>query len=321
MTKRHNKLWTVDCGLWTIKNDRGLILLAALLMLVTLIGITLICSFPLAKEADDEIRYKITLQRIKEIKRAFFGRIAEKEGGEDINAFNTSCGGFFSDFGMPSDGIKGHPDPFGAGNFINVLIKKKEVTDPEGLGWEKWHYDPDKKFWAGYRGPYLVPPPGEDDFVDGWGNPFKVILSGCGHWMHIKSFGEDGKTGGVGYADDIVEKIINIAHDEKIMVEVANESGRVLALNVGIIYPLFGRVEERYSKEPKVIENGETAEFKIQLFLDGLTGDATAPACGISKILIRNEITGRIQTKTVCFPNAGSGPIPQERRIEIEYEG
>ena len=305
----------------TIKNDCGLILLAALLMLITLISTILVCAFPLVKEADDETRHKITLQRIQEIKRAFFGRIAEKGGGEDINAFNTSCGGFLSDFGMPSDGIRGFPDPFGTGNFFDVILKAEKITDSQGLGWKKWHYDSEKKFWAGYRGPYLVPPPGENDFVDGWGNPFHITISACGHWMSIKSFGKDGKEGGEGYAADIVEKINNVAHDEKIMIEVTNRSGSAVVLNAGIIYPLFGEVEERYSREPKEIGNGETAEFKFQFFLDGLTGDATAPACGISKIAIRNEITGKIRTKTVCFPNAGSGSVPQERRIEIEYEG
>ena len=307
-------------GLWTLKNDSGLIILAVLLMLITLMGIILTCAFPLAKEADDEVRRKITIQRIKEIKRAFFGRIAEKEGGENINAFNSACGGFFSDFGMPSDGIPGPADPFGTGNFMDVLLRGKEVTDPEGIGWEKWHYDVDKKFWAGYRGPYLVPPPGEDDFVDGWGNPFKVVISACGHWMHIKSFGEDGKVGGAGYAADIVDKIYNLAHDELLTIEITNKSGRLAILSAGIIYPIFGEVKERYSG-PKSIGNGGTGEFKFQFFLDTLTGEATAPACGMRKIVIRDETTGKIQTKAVCFPNAGTGPIPRETRIKIEYEG
>ena len=164
-------------------NHRGVVLIAVLFMLITIIGTILICAFPLVKEADDEIRHRITMQRIKEIKRAMLGRIAEKEGGENINVFGSACGGFLSDFGMASDGRSGFPDPFGTRNFLDVLLRGKEITDPQGIGWEKWHYDPDKKYWAGYRGErYLVPNSydsyGNPQFVDGWGNPFKVILSG-----------------------------------------------------------------------------------------------------------------------------------------------
>lgn len=303
-----------------MRHESGVVLIAVLFMLIALVGTILVCAFPLAKEADDEIRHKITIQRIKEIKRAFFGRIAEKEGGENISASGSACGGFFSDFGMPSDGRSGFPDPFNTGNFFDVLLRGKELTDPQGIGWGKWHYDPDKKYWAGYRGPYLVPSPGEDDFVDGWGNPFKVVLSACGHWMHIKSFGSDGKGGGEGNAADIVDKIHGVAHDEKIIIEITNKSGSMVIINAGIIYPLFGEVKERWSSDPKSIGNGGTGEFRFQFFLDSLTSDATAPSCGTRKIVIRNETTGRIQTKTVCFPSAGSGPIPRETRIKIEYE-
>jgi hypothetical protein len=108
-----------------MKPESGAVLIAVLFMLISLIGTILVCAFPLAKEADDEIRHRITMQR----------------------------------------------------------IKGKEITDPQGIGWKKWHYDPDKKYWAGYRGErYLAPnsfdSDGNPQFVDGWGNPFKVILSG-----------------------------------------------------------------------------------------------------------------------------------------------
>ena len=307
-----------------LSNNRGIILLAALLMLVALIGITLICAFPLVKEVDDEIRRKITIQKIKEIKRAFFGRIAEKEGGEDINSSNSACGGFLSDFGMPSDGITGRADPFGTANFLDVLLRGNEVIDPEGIGWKKWHYDPDKKFWAGYRGEYYLVPNsfdrnGNPQFVDGWGNAFEVVLSSCGHWMRIKSLGEDGKEGGEDYATDIVEKIYNVAHDEKILIDITNKSGRSVILDAGIVYPLFGGLKEKYSGEPKEIGSGGTGQFQFQFSLDD-RDDATGPATGTCKIVLQNQTNGAIQTKTVCFPNTGTGPVPRETRIEVEYD-
>lgn len=289
-------------------------------MLISLIGTILVCAFPLVKEADDEIRHKITIQRIREIKRAMLGRIAEKEGGEDINVFGSACGGFLSDFGMPSDGRSGFPDPFGTLNFLDVLLRGKELTDPQGIGWKRWHYDPDKKYWAGYRGErYLVPnsfdSDGNPQFVDGWGNPFKVVLSACGHWMHVKCLGADRRPGGVDYAADIVDKIFYVAHDEDIVIEVANRTGSSVILDVGMVFPLFGRVVERYTGELKEIGRSGTGQFRFRFPLDDV-GDASGPPCGTCKIVLRDETDGALQAKTVCLPT-GNG---RETRIRVNYE-
>ena len=173
-------------GLWTRGNNRGMALIMALLMVVTVISAVMIVSF-IGGGLDNDIRYEVTRGRMLEVKRALLGRLADVGGGKDI----TSCGGFMSDYGQPDD----------LANFnIAVLL---------GSQGSKWSYDITQNFWAGYRGErYLNPPHGQPDpktkFLDGWG--FEIYLMLSGDSIEIKSKGSDGKDGGSGdYKEDIVE--------------------------------------------------------------------------------------------------------------------
>lgn len=174
-------------GLWTGGNDRGMALVMALLMVVTLVGAVMIVSFVGGRGLDDDIRCEVTRGRMLEVKRALLGRLADVGGGKDI----TSCGGFMSDYGMPDD----------PANFNIAILLSSQGSN--------WSYDDTQKFWAGYRGErYLNPPQGQPDpetkFLDGWGFEIDLMLSGDS--IEIKSKGSDGKDGGSGdYKEDIVE--------------------------------------------------------------------------------------------------------------------
>lgn len=206
-------------GLWTGGNDRGMALIMALLMVVTLIGAVMIASFVGGRRVDDDIRCEVTRQRMQEVKRALLGRLADDGGGKNI----TSCGGFVSDYGMPDE-----PGSFG----IAALLGSQEP---------QWSYDDTHKFWAGYRGErYLDPSPGQPDpetkFLDGWGFQIDVMVSGDS--MEIKSKGSDGKDGGSGdYKEDIVESFY-----WQRGVTVSNRTG--IDAEFALIYPSKGLVME-----------------------------------------------------------------------------
>ena len=126
--------------------------------------------------------------------------------------------------------------------------------------------------------------------------------------------GADGKKGGEGLSADIVDRILQVAHDEDIVIEVANRTGSSVILDVGMVFPLFGRVIERYTGEPKEIGRSGKGEFRFNFPLDDVD-DASGPPCGTCKIILRDETDGVLQAKSVCLP---TGSI-REKRIRIDY--
>ncbi len=133
--------------------------------------------------------------------------------------------------------------------------------------------------------------------------------------MHVKCLGADGKADGVGYATDMVDKIFYVAHDEDIVIEVANRTGNSVILDVGMAFPLFGRVVERYTGEPKEIGRSGTGQFRFRFPLDDV-GDASGPPSGTCKIVLRDQTDGTLQAKTVCLPTGNGRKI----RIRVDYE-
>jgi len=192
----------------TIKNDRGLVLVSAALMLTALVSVVLVCFFVLGHGAGNDLRYQATRRRMHDVKRALLGRLADARGGKDI----TACGGFVSDYGEPDDMTPFAP---GTDNFVGVLLNRQSVA-----AWQGWSYSGSpEQFWAGYRSDrYLTPSPGEwsddppfpHDLRDGWGYPIEVKFIQDSTPEHtvieIKSHGSDGLTGGGGnYKEDVEE--------------------------------------------------------------------------------------------------------------------
>lgn len=126
--------------------------------------------------------------------------------------------------------------------------------------------------------------------------------------------GADGKKGGEGLSADIVDRIFYVAHDEDIVIEVANRTGCSVILDAGMVFPLFGRVIERYTGEPKEIGRSGKGEFRFNFPLDDVD-DASGPPCGTCKIVLRDETGGVLLAKTVCLPT-GNG---EETRITLDY--
>lgn len=309
----------------TIKNERGLVLLAALLMLMTLVGIVIICTFPLAKEVEDSIRHNITLERTEEIRRAWFGRIVEtKEFPTRIKPGSDAAACFLSEVGMPTDftwfsgpwnPLKGLIENYPQ-NVLYTLLRGQDISYPSPLDLPagrfavpKWHWNKDKKFWAGYRGAgYLIPPPGETDeegnpvFHDGWGNSMFFWYAACAHWYRIE-------------ATDFNKEYEHFCSDQGFTIEVTNKSDTPKTLDVGVVYPLFGQVILKYSSSGlQYIPINETVEFGIGGFA---VYPATGPLSTMKVIICKKKEDGRyqvLQTETVTW-NAFT------RVVEIEYKG
>ena len=132
--------------------------------------------------------------------------------------------------------------------------------------------------------------------------------------MRVTCFGADGKTGGAGYATDIVERFFFVAHDEDITIEVANRTESSVILDVGIVFPFCGKVMERYTGAPKEIGKSGKGEFRFRFPLDEV-GDATGPPSGTCKIVLRDQTGGIMQANTVCLPT-GNG---MDTLIRINY--
>jgi len=68
-------------------------------------------------------------------------------------------------------------------NTLNDILQGKLIVQPKGL-WTRdidgdnlpeWQYYDNAKIWAGWRGPYIDPPP-DGILKDAWGNPFVFII-------------------------------------------------------------------------------------------------------------------------------------------------
>jgi len=146
----------------------GFILIAAMAMLVTLLGIVLLCLYPLTHEARQAPRHREAQRRFKTAERGLFGRMADQSGG----AF-SACGGYFSDTGFKM--VVAELVPQYSGGDLPRLRRAMEYwyfrrfsDDAVGVGRNEgcddiYRYDREKGFWVGYRGKrYVVRPVGEE---------------------------------------------------------------------------------------------------------------------------------------------------------------
>ena len=294
------------CGM---RREKGIALLMMLIMISSLVGVVMICAFVLSHEVNKDERYKITRQRMLDIKRALIGRLADISGGEDI----ASCGGFINDYGEPDS-----TDPFGTGNFLGVLLNKQSVP-----AWPNWSYSgaPDE-FWAGYRDErYLTPPAGEWDdnppyphsFYDGWGYSLEVEFPAAfPDRINIISRGSDGVNGAVNpgsYDEDIIDSFC--WRRPQVDLTVRNNVAVGANLNVELIYPRQGSVQPELQNHNFTFA-GETHTFS---FVDGGNGIPV----GLRKVVIRDAGAGNVVKiiKIFCL-TSGSGTYIMK---QIEYSG
>ncbi len=149
--------------------EDGFILIAAMAMLVTLLGVVLLCLYPLTYEARQAPRHREALHRFKTAERGLFGRLADQPGG-----LHSACGGYFSDTGFKMvvaelvDAYIGDRarlvramEYWFFRRFTHTSPSTPKATE-EGCS-DIYRWDQDNGFWVGYRGKrYVVRPLGEE---------------------------------------------------------------------------------------------------------------------------------------------------------------
>jgi hypothetical protein len=183
-------------GRWKTRRptgQQGFILIAAVALLTTLLGVVLLCLYPLAYEARQAPHHREGLRRMKAAEQGILGRLADQPGGQ-----YSACGGYFSDLG-PKMIVAEVANANGAGQAeleyalefwyfrrageIPVLNQIPSGTTytytianyPAGEKWgltDIYRYDLQNGFWVGYRGKgYVAKPIGEEHMrkdVDIW---------------------------------------------------------------------------------------------------------------------------------------------------------
>lgn len=125
--------------------------------------------------------YEETVETMKEIKKAILGTYYPKIRGVDISGYVADMGG------LPP--LNGHGQP-------EALWRQGNLPP--------WKYDPDRRIWVGWNGPYIQEPEG-GILKDGWGRPliFEKDTPQRGD-LTILSYGADGEPKGSGLDEDIV---------------------------------------------------------------------------------------------------------------------
>jgi len=280
----------------------------ALFMLSSFISAVLLCTFLIGEEVNLDTRHQENLRRIQKMRRALLGKMADVPKGTEI----TNCGGLFSEYG-----VKFLP-PSKSNEW---LIRK-----PDGA--IKWHYDKEHHFWAGWRGPYYVVPPGEENIKDEQGKP--VIMDGWGNpfWLHIpcfyfqlKSRGKDGQEQKTDPATDYNRdiEIMDYMTAWTIKVQVNNRTDHDAYLFAQVVFPRIGEVvvaPDPHAEDPKdrpvphIVSAHNSHLFVIKAF--GLT-------IGVRKVVIRDANTGKVvASKPFCV-----WPPSKEvlTKTEIDYTG
>jgi len=148
----------------------GFILIAAMAMLVTMLGVVLLCLYPLAYEARQAPRHREALRRLKIAEQGVFGRLADQPGG-----LHSACGGYFSDTGIKmvvaelvveyeSVPILRRAEEFWFFRRYTSLPPLPSSARGKDEGCEDiYRFNPESGFWVGYRGKrYVVRPTGEE---------------------------------------------------------------------------------------------------------------------------------------------------------------
>jgi hypothetical protein len=294
----------------TGRQEDGLILITALFMLASLIGLVMICTYPLTHERLDEVRHHNTLNRWKTMERGAFGRLAHQPGGK----FNA-CGGYFSDTGMK---VKRR----GERGEVRRMLEYYKFKKDNSVITEKYRYDGESGFWVGYRGKrYTVRPPGEEHLlkkvygtrgvdtsnprpilVDGYKNP--IEYSGYGSWIHYSESEEsDGKKHATRLYNPVDKLVVTIA---------ARRSTGTLS------------VELIYAEQPEGKMYGVETELGVPQANDLHTfvfewknPDPICPGAvfqmGLKKLVIYEDGNPRL-TQAICLP-----PVRKFRSRNLDY--
>ena len=291
-------------------NDRGMVLIAALLMLAAFISVFLICAYALQYESDEDIRYQISHQRMEEMKYALFGVLHKVPGGVGLRYY----GGVMSDYG-----------PF-AMDGLSLICKK-----PGGA--KAWHYERwasdqygnevEVNFWAGYRGErYYIPPPGEHDPNLGWGIPPLTLILGCKIFYDTGCYGKDKSD----YR--YLNRRMYYYRIRDFWVAVTNKTSQKVYLKIQVVLPLNGEVAVA-TMAAEGIDEGSLHTFMFSEN-DLRHSHSRAPATftpGMRKLIITeydsngNLINRRHEVFTIpILPPVGYF-LQQSYTLEVDYEG
>lgn len=277
-------------------NEKGMVLILALFSLSLLISSILICVFLMGEELNQDARYQENRERIQKVRRAFLGKMADVPRGTEMN----NCGGLISEYGIR----------FLTHNTAPEWVLKK----PENA--VKWHYDKERHFWAGWRGPYYIPPLGEDNLKDEEGN--LAIIDGWGTLIHLHipcvslrifSKGSDGQPTdfGTDYSRDI--DTVRSTATSRVKIIVNNKTDYGANLMVEVIYPKLGEVQAACSV-PRIIN----AHTSYTFLIEGLP-----VTVGVRKIAVLDVNTHEIKASKAFCIWFSHDEVAAE--AEIDYEG
>ena len=201
-------------------NNQGFVLLSALTMVLFVLSLAVLFIYAAGSHQDDETKNYISQKRLLQFERGWKGRFADYEGKPGGRDNNYAVGGFFDDMGQGCGSYCGwHPKmdlSYALTASLLVGAPRRNPNAwymPECKGDVNWNYydrpvtsdcfpgtvlKPHDAF-AGWRGPYLVMPPGESRdmipydkikdyfggdnryfgaevpfFYSGWGSPFDL---------------------------------------------------------------------------------------------------------------------------------------------------
>lgn len=292
--------------------ESGLVLITALFMLVTLIGIVMICTYPLAHEKKKDTLDLLTLERWKDFERGAYGRFADQPGGK----FNA-CGGYFSDTGMK---VRKTGSSSG-GEMGRMLDYWSFKTETYGTTYNKvtreyickynYRYDENLGFWAGYRGKrYIHRSPGEEHMrnvsynysgieydepilIDGYKE--KMFFKGYKDWaVHLtvpsQTAGEKGDP--TRQYNPVDKLIVNI-----------NALQITGTLSTKLIYARQPTYQETYEvvSETGAAKPGEPDTFIFDWESDSGTCPGSAFQTGLKKLVIYEDGTPKL-ARAICIP-------------------
>ena len=188
-------------------NDRGFVLLSALTMVLFMLSLAVLFAYAAVFYQNEEAANCITEKRVLQYKRALMGRFADYEGKPGGKDNNYAVGGYFDDVGS------GHDCPWHSlgglsatqtGYLLAGPSKSWGSWGPYCRGDISWNYNDrqvtcdcfsghtlkEHDAFSGWRGPYIVIPPGEGrPFISYEGIEFPCFCTGWKSMIQINSFG------------------------------------------------------------------------------------------------------------------------------------
>ena len=181
--------------------------LVELLVVVGIMGLSTALMAPVLVDRNNATHLERTLESLDNLEKAILGRRCDRVRGE------VKFGGYASHMGALPELV----DKSGAivsrggqprGLWTRDIAGTPAVFSDDLPGVSDYTHSPGFKHFVrlGWRGPYMETPAG-GAVADGWGTPFVFDYDAVSRDFKITSLAADGKTGGRGYADDIVRII------------------------------------------------------------------------------------------------------------------